>query len=166
MPFRSPTGSPCIHPKPQVFPSQPYCNRLHDLEATDNIEPLLIEAAGDRSFFLWAATDDPHRPYQADTIPEPHDPDKLDLAPWLADTPETRRDLAYYYDEIARFDRVVGDMMQTLEARNLVEDTLVMFLSDNGSPFPREKGTLYDAGVKAPLSSIGRARSPANAPRP
>lgn len=113
--------------------------------------PAFLDTAGERPFFLWVAADDPHRPYQADTIPEPHDPNKLNLAPWLADTPETRQDLAYYYDEIARFDQVVGQMMQTLEERNLVEDTLVMFLSDNGSPFPREKGTLYDSGVKTPF---------------
>lgn len=97
------------------------------------------------------AANDPHRPYQADTIPEPHDPNKLNLAPWLANTPETRQDLAYYYDEIARFDQVVGRMMQTLKERDLEEDTLVMFLSDNGSPFPREKGTLCDSGVKTPF---------------
>jgi arylsulfatase A-like enzyme len=27
----------------------------------------------------------------------------------------------------------------------------VVFLSDNGAPFPREKGTLYDAGTRTPL---------------
>ncbi|WP_341938875.1 sulfatase family protein [Marinimicrobium sp. C2-29] len=113
--------------------------------------PAFIDSAGNKPFFMWVAFDDPHRPYQANTIAEPHDPGKIKLAPWLADTPETRQDVAYYYDEIARLDGVVGRMMRTLEERNLVEDTLVMFLSDNGSPFPREKGTLYDSGVKTPF---------------
>lgn len=112
--------------------------------------PNFIDAASDKPFFMWVGFDDPHRPYQEDTIPDPHDPSQLELAPWLADTPETRQDLAHYYDEIARLDGVVGRMMKTLQDRGLVEDTLVMLLSDNGSPFPREKGTLYDAGVKTP----------------
>ncbi len=110
-----------------------------------------IDAADGKPFFMWVGFDDPHRPYQDDTIPEPHDPNALKLAPWLADTPETRKDLARYYDEIARMDGVIGRMMATLEARNLTEETLVVFLSDNGAPFPREKGALTDAGVKTPL---------------
>lgn len=110
-----------------------------------------IDAAEGKPFFMWVGFDDPHRPYQDDTIPEPHDPARLPLAPWLADTPDTRRDLARYYDEIARMDGVIGRMMATLAARNLAEDTLVVFLSDNGAPFPREKGALTDAGVKTPL---------------
>lgn len=110
-----------------------------------------IREAGARPFFMWVGFDDPHRPYQDDTIAEPHDPAELELAPWLADTPETRKDLARYYNEIARMDGVIGRMMATLEARDLVQDTLVVFLSDNGAPFPREKGALYDAGVRTPM---------------
>ena len=37
-------------------------------------------------------------------------------------------------------------MTAELERRGLAEKTLVVFLSDNGAPFPREKGTLYDGG--------------------
>lgn len=110
-----------------------------------------MDAAGERPFFLWVGFDDPHRPYQDDTIETPHDPEAVELAPWLADTPATRADVARYYDEIARMDGVIGRMMATLERRGLVESTLVVFLSDNGAPFPREKGTLYDAGVRTPL---------------
>ena len=73
------------------------------------------------------------------------------MPPHLADTPETRADLARYYDAIAGMDRAVGTMLDTLEARGLRERTLVVFLSDNGAPFPREKGTLYDSGVRTPL---------------
>jgi N-sulfoglucosamine sulfohydrolase len=41
--------------------------------------------------------------------------------------------------------------MAELERRKLNDKTLVIFLSDNGAPFPREKGTLYDAGTRTPL---------------
>jgi len=110
-----------------------------------------LDTAGRRPFFLWVGFDDPHRPYQDGTIPEPHDPDAVEPAPWLADTPETRADLARYYDEIARMDGVIGDMLGTLAGRGLLESTVVVFISDNGAPFPREKGTVYDAGVRTPL---------------
>ena len=38
-----------------------------------------------------------------------------------------------------------------LDRRGLRDKTLVVFLSDNGAPFPREKGTLYDSGTRTPL---------------
>ncbi|MEX2495773.1 MAG: sulfatase [Woeseia sp.] len=110
-----------------------------------------LDAAGQKPFFLWMAFDDPHRPYQDDTIADPHEPGQVEVPPYMADTPETRSDIARYYDEIGRMDEVIGRVMGDLQARNLDKDTLVIFLSDNGAPFPREKGTVYDSGVRTPL---------------
>jgi arylsulfatase A-like enzyme len=73
------------------------------------------------------------------------------VPPYLADTPETRADLALYYDATARMDADVGRMVAELEKRKLLDNTLIVFLSDNGAPFPREKGTLYDPGTRTPL---------------
>ena len=42
-------------------------------------------------------------------------------------------------------------MLAELERRKLRHNTLIVFLSDNGAPFPREKGTLYDCGTRTPL---------------
>lgn len=113
--------------------------------------PDLLDAAGSRPFFLWVAFDDPHRPYQDGTIARPHEPEAVEVPPYMADTAETRADLARYYDEIGRMDEAVGRFMDVLRRRALERQTLVIFLSDNGAPFPREKGTVYDAGVRTPL---------------
>jgi arylsulfatase A-like enzyme len=67
------------------------------------------------------------------------------------DATETRGDLVRYYDTIANMDDAVGAMLAELKRRGLRENTLVVFFSDNGAPFPREKGTLYDAGIRTPL---------------
>jgi arylsulfatase A-like enzyme len=48
-------------------------------------------------------------------------------------------------------DGEIGRMLAELERRKLGEKTLVLFFSDNGAPFPREKGTLYDGGTRTPL---------------
>jgi arylsulfatase A-like enzyme len=113
--------------------------------------PAFLDAAGGRPFFLWVGFHEPHRPYRPGTVTEPHDPAAVMVPPQLADTPETRQDLARYYDAIARMDSAVGRMVTELERRELRDNTLVVFLSDNGAPFPREKGTLYDSGTRAPL---------------
>lgn len=113
--------------------------------------PAFLDAAGERPFFLWVGFDDPHRPYQDDTVAVTHDPERVEVPPYMMDTLETRRDIARYYDEIGRMDEVIGRMRAELERRGLDEDTLVIFLSDNGAPFPREKGSVYDSGVRTPL---------------
>jgi N-sulfoglucosamine sulfohydrolase len=48
-------------------------------------------------------------------------------------------------------DGEIGWMLDELNRRQLDANTLVLFFSDNGAPFPREKGTLYDAGTRTPL---------------
>ena len=113
--------------------------------------PAFLDTARSRPFFLWVGFHEPHRPY--DSVPPPggHSPARVALPPYLADTPETRTDLARYYDAIARMDGAIGEMMGELERRGLRDSTLVVFLSDNGAPFPREKGTLYDSGTRTPL---------------
>ena len=114
-----------------------------------------------RPFFAWVGFRDPHRSYGA--APRVTDPADVVVPPTLVDTPETRRDLADYLDEVARMDRQTGAMLAELDRRGLRERTLVLFVSDNGAPFPREKGTLYDAGVRTPLVASWPGRVPAGA---
>lgn len=113
--------------------------------------PAFLDEAGDQPFFLWVGFRDAHRPYQPGTIDKPHTPADAVVPPYLADTPETRADLALYYDEIARMDGDIGTMLAELDRRGRTDDTLVVFFSDNGMPFPRAKGTLYDSGIGTPL---------------
>jgi N-sulfoglucosamine sulfohydrolase len=113
--------------------------------------PGFLGSAGTRPFFLWVGFHDPHRPYRPGAVPNPHSPAQVVVPPHLVDTPETRADLALYYDATARMDGAIGRMLAELDRRKLREKTIVVFLSDNGAPFPREKGTLYDSGTRTPL---------------
>ncbi len=106
---------------------------------------------GDKPFFVWLAALDPHRDYEKGIIPDPHDPEDAVVPPYLPDVAETRSDLALYYDEISRLDRFVGEVLDELAREGLDEDTIVAFISDNGRPFPRDKTTLYDGGIRTPL---------------
>lgn len=111
--------------------------------------PAFLDEAGDRPFFLWVGFTDPHRPYGE--APQVHDPADVAVPPYLVDTPETRQDLAQYYDEIHRMDGEIGRYLDVLDERGLRDNTLVVFLSDNGMPFPGAKGTVYDEGIRTPL---------------
>ena len=112
--------------------------------------PAFLDSTGTRPFFLWVGFHEPHRPYPAGTASR-HSPARVAVPPHLADTPGTRKDLALYYDAIGRMDDQIGLVLAELERRKLGDSTLVVFLSDNGAPFPREKGTLYDSGTRTPL---------------
>lgn len=102
-------------------------------------------------FFLWVGFIDPHRPYNRNKCPQVNTPDKVTVPPYLADGEDTRRDLADYYNEISRMDANIGTMLEEMEKRHLLDNTIIVFLSDNGMPFPRAKGTLYDSGIQTPL---------------
>ncbi len=117
----------------------------------ENWVKALRQRPKDRPFFMWLAAVDPHRDYSPNTIPEPHRPEDAVVPPFLPDNAATRKDLAMYYDEITRMDGFIGEVLDELDAQDAAEDTLVMFLSDNGRPFPRCKTTVYDSGVKTPF---------------
>lgn len=110
-----------------------------------------LDACGQRPFFMWVGFQDAHRPYQPGAVDPPHEPAKVKVPPFLADTPETRADLALYYDEISRMDHNIGRMVDELRRRGRLDNTLIVFLGDNGRPFPRCKGTVYDTGIGTPL---------------
>ncbi len=117
----------------------------------ENWLPLLQSHPQDRPFFLWLAAFDPHRPYRPGAIAPPYRPAEVVVPASLPDAPEVRADLVLYYDAITRLDRFVGQLLDELDRRGLAQDTLIVFLSDNGPPFPRAKATLYDAGLRTPL---------------
>jgi N-sulfoglucosamine sulfohydrolase len=117
----------------------------------DQWVPILRDRPRDRPFFLWLAALDPHRDYEEGAIPVPHRPQDVVVPPYLPDVPEVRKDLALYYDEIGRLDHHVGAVLAELDRQGVAGETLVVFLSDNGRPFPRCKTTLYDSGIRTPL---------------
>ncbi len=104
----------------------------------------------DRPFFLWLAALDPHRDYEPAIIENPHKRKDVRVPPYLPDVPEVREELALYYDEIARLDNYVGKVLKEIKEQGIEQDTFVFFISDNGRPFPRDKTTLYDSGIKTP----------------
>lgn len=109
------------------------------------------ERPKNKPFFAWLAAFDPHRDYQPGTFDPPHEPEDARVPPYLLDHPETRADLAAYYDEIARFDSYVGEVLDELQREGILDNTMVVVMSDNGRPFPRCKTTVLDSGVRTPF---------------
>ncbi len=137
---------------------QTFARRLDYVKHTGNRTEILAQFRDfldsipkGRPFFLQLCFSDPHRPLDRNAIPEPHDPAKLKLPAHYPDTKAVREDFARYYDEIARLDGCVGEVLAELDRRGLVDSTLVAFMGDNGASQLRGKGTLYEFGIHVPL---------------
>jgi N-sulfoglucosamine sulfohydrolase len=124
-------------------------------------------AADDRPFFLLFCTADPHR--SGKQGPGPHHPNlfgnesehpgvdearynpaEVRVPPFLPDSPTSRAELAEYYRSVSRLDAGVGRLVEVLKESGHWDDTLVIFISDNGIPFPGAKTTLYEPGMRLP----------------
>lgn len=120
-----------------------------------------LELAKRQPFFLTVGFIDPHRDgtrggfgnYQTyRDISEPElKPEDVDIPYYLNDIPQVRAELVQYYKAINRMDQGVGMILKLLEEYEVLDDTLIVFLSDNGPPFINSKTTLYDAGIRLPL---------------
>jgi len=118
------------------------------IDMADACAPLL-ESRDERPFFLYFCTTEPHRTFNGDGF-DPIKPEDVPVPPWLPDTPACRAELARYYRSIQRADSGLVRLMELLRQSGHWEDTLVIFISDNGMPWPGAKTTLYDPGVHLP----------------
>lgn len=80
-----------------------------------------------------------------------HDPAKVKLPPYYPDTPEVRKCVATYHDNITAMDYLVGDVLKTLDDRGLSDNTIVFFFGDHGWGLSRGKRWLYDSGIQVPM---------------
>lgn len=112
---------------------------------------VLQERPRNQPFFCWFAAFDPHRDYQPGAIADPHQAAGVRVPPFLPDTPAVREDLAMYYDEVSRFDSGIGAVVKELEAQKVLDQTMLLVISDNGRPFPRCKTRVNVDGIKTPF---------------
>ena len=102
---------------------------------------------GSRPFFLYVAFNAPHDPYQAP-------PEYIAQFSHLPYDLETRKQRAM----VKAMDDAIGQVMDALERRGVLEETLVMFLNDNGgeseaggnSPYRGLKRSYLEGGIRVP----------------
>lgn len=134
----------------------------------------LLSEKSDKPFFLYFATDDPHRSNTVAPDGSPvfdgskpnsfgnrpggypqvgdhfYQPREVQVPPYLPDTKACRTELAQYYEAISRLDQGVGRLMDYLKDTGQYDNTLIIYLSDNGAPFAGAKTTLYEPGMRLP----------------
>ncbi len=79
------------------------------------------------------------------------DPKTVRLPPFYPDTPEVRREIANYHENITAMDYMVADVLKWLDDNKLAENTVVFFFGDHGRGMPRYKRWPYETGLKVPF---------------
>lgn len=104
-------------------------------------------------FCFWFGGFDAHRPYEKGSGKNAGlDASTVNVPGYLPDHPEIRDDLLDYAFEVNRYDNDVNSMLKILEESGQLQNTLVIYTSDNGMPFPRAKANCYDSGIHMPLA--------------
>lgn len=117
-----------------------------------NFQDFLAMRPDDAPFCFWYGGYEPHRPYaMGEGARARRSVDDIVVPPYLPDTPEVRSDLLDYAFEIEWFDAQLGKMLDHLESIGQLDNTLVIVTSDNGMPFPRVKGQMYEQDFNLPL---------------
>jgi len=89
-----------------------------------------------------------HRRYHA---PKQTDPARVELPPYYPDHPVVREDYAKYLDSARELDRKVGAVLAQLDTNGLADNTVVLFMGDNGESMARGKQFCYEEGLRVPL---------------
>ena len=122
-----------------------------------NFEDFLAAAPADQPWCFWYGSVEPHRGYEygsgaAKGGKKPSDVDRVPAC-W-PDNAVVRNDLLDYAFEVEHFDRHLGRMLDLLQQRGILDNTLVVVTSDNGMPFPHDKGYAYQDGNHLPLAAM------------
>jgi len=118
-----------------------------------NVEPIIDDlisflqsddASSETPWFASCGFFDVHRHWEEPTT---FDPENIGVPDYLPDRPAVRANLAMFYQNIKTMDENIGRLMAAIRADPRLENTLVIFTTDHGAPFPGAKASLYDPGV-------------------
>ena len=128
---------------------------ISDLDYFENFKVFLDEKSENQAFFFWLGGHEPHRAYEykIGINKGKKNINQIDEVPnFWPDSKNVRTDMLDYAFEVEYFDGHLEKVIEELEKRNLLENTVIIVTSDNGMPFPRVKGQVYPFDNRLPLA--------------
>jgi arylsulfatase A-like enzyme len=126
-----------------------------DVDLEIYLDFIKTNATNKTPFLAYYSTCLPHFPWE----PTPDSADKIYRAP----KPEHKGDPKYFPDMVAYLDKQIGTMLRTLDELGIAENTIVIFVADNGTDrdlvniwgdgkeIAGGKSTMTDRGTHVPL---------------
>lgn len=142
-------------PKFDEHQIQPPAKYISNNDYAKNFEAFLEACPDGRPFCFWYGSHEPHRAYEFEAGIKygGKSLSEIDQVPsFWPDVDTVRTDMLDYAFEIEYFDLHLQQMLQKLEELGKLKNTLVIVTADNGMPFPRAKGQVYEYSNHLPLA--------------
>tara|TARA_R110000850_G_scaffold42902_10_gene110046 strand:- start:1195 stop:2664 length:1470 start_codon:yes stop_codon:yes gene_type:complete len=112
-----------------------------------------------KPFYFMVNSHDPHRPYcnpdkltkGAEMPSKIYTADDVTVPGFLPDLPGLREEFATYLNSTRRLDDTFGRVMEALEESGFADNTLVLFITDNGLAMPFAKCNAWFHSSHSPL---------------
>ena len=147
---RQMTGKPYSKRK-----AKPPTTAISNNDYAGNFRDFLNASPKEEPFCFWYGATEPHRRYEYRSGVQKgnkklSDIDQVPL--FWPDNEVVRHDMLDYALEVEHFDHHLQRMLNELESRGMLDNTLVVVTADNGMPFPRIKGQEYEMSNHLPLA--------------
>ncbi len=142
-------------PKFDKFTITPPAKHISNIDYARNFEAFLDERPEGQPFCFWYGSIEPHRAYEFEAGIKygGKSMNEIDeVPPFWPDVDTVRTDMLDYAFEIEYFDLHLQRMLEKLEELGELENTIVVVTADNGMPFPRIKGQVYEYSNHLPLA--------------
>ena len=137
------------------FNLTPPTSEISSQDYFKNFELFLSEKPENEPFCFWYGGHEPHRAYEFRSAIEKGGyslDTNIDIPDFWPDNDSVKADMLDYAYEIAWFDLHLGKMIQLLEEKGELNNTVIIVTADNGMPFPRIKGQAYEYSNHLPLA--------------
>jgi len=154
--------------KPRQLTGKPYQDKkskppttgISNVDYAANFEEFLNSAPKEKPWCFWYGAHEPHRGYEFGSgVKLGHkklsDIDRV--PPFWPDNDTVRNDMLDYAFEVEHYDRHLAHILDLLEKRGQLDNTLIVATSDHGMPFPRDKGQEYEWSNHIPLAIMWKA---------
>jgi arylsulfatase A-like enzyme len=147
---------------------EPPTKQISNIDYAGNFEGFLDARPKDQPFCFWYGSTEPHRGFEYGSGVSKGGKNPADVTgvpkAW-PDNETIRTDMLDYAFELEHFDRHLGKMLDLLEQRGELDNTIVVVTADNGMAFPRAKGQAYELSNHLPLAIMWKAgiRNPGRA---
>ncbi|PHN06002.1 sulfatase family protein [Flavilitoribacter nigricans] len=130
-----------------------------EIKVDEAINVIEESRKADQPFFVNLWFDVPHTPYEP--APERH----LSVYEKMG----VKGDQLWFRSMVSHLDEQIGRLIDHLETSGLLENTIIVFTSDNGpayqgspGPFKGGKTDLHEGGIRVPMIAVWPNRIPAN----
>jgi N-sulfoglucosamine sulfohydrolase len=126
---------------------------ISPIDYAGNFDEFLKARPKGAPFCFWYGGHEPHRAYQEGSgLRAGKKLADVTVPTYLPDTDVVRSDLLDYALEIEWFDAHLGRILKSLEATGELDNTIIVVTADNGMPFPRVKGHIFEDACHLPLA--------------